>query len=119
GSSANAALFYGHPSASLRHLHCRWSGRRRPPCLRSTPGPLPLTHHAVLHYSRSATGICCASGGALWLEVEAPPSLPNRCLHLAYTAGAGLISPLACPLEFGAVPRYRFKIFLVSANIPT
>jgi len=26
----------------------------------------------------------------LWLEVEAPPSLPNRCLHLAQRAGAGL-----------------------------
>ena len=38
----------------------------------------------------SATGTCCASGGALWLEVEAP-SLPNRCLHLAQTADAGLI----------------------------
>jgi len=37
-----------------------------------------------------ATGICCASGGALWLEVEAP-LLPNRCLHLAQTAVAGLI----------------------------
>jgi hypothetical protein len=31
-----------------------------------------------------ATGICCASGDALWLEVEAPP-LPNRRLHLAQT----------------------------------
>jgi hypothetical protein len=39
----------------------------------------------------SATGTCCASGGASWLEVEAPPSLPNRCLHLAQTADAGLI----------------------------
>ena len=38
----------------------------------------------------SATGTCCASGGASWLEVEAPPSLPNRCLHLAQMAGAGL-----------------------------
>jgi hypothetical protein len=35
----------------------------------------PLVHEL-------ATGICCASGGALWLEVEAP-FLPNRCLHLA------------------------------------
>src|SRR5262245_31933118 len=39
---------------------------------------------------RVATGTCCASGDALWLEVEAPPSLPNRCLHLAQRACAGL-----------------------------
>src|SRR6516162_5586470 len=62
----------------------------------------------------SATGTCCASGGASWLEVEAP-SLPNRCLHLAQTAGAGLkfegalvsvqpLAPLHLPMVRAEVP---------------
>src|SRR5262249_1315947 len=57
---------------------------------------------------------CCASGGASWLEVEAP-SLPNRCLHLAQTAGAGLkfegalfsvqpLAPLHLPMVRAEVP---------------
>src|SRR6516162_1436282 len=62
----------------------------------------------------SATGTCCASGGASWLEVEAP-SLPNRCLHLAQTVGAGLkfegalfsvqpLAPLHLPMVRAEVP---------------
>jgi hypothetical protein len=56
----------------------------------------------------------------LWLEVEAPPSFANRCLHLAQRAGAGLsfdgpISrPQACDMTLaelvrtiGTMPIYR------------
>jgi hypothetical protein len=62
----------------------------------------------------SATGTCCASGGPSWSEVEAP-SLPNRCLHLAQTAGASLkfegalfsvqpLAPLHLPMVRAEVP---------------
>ena len=70
----------------------------------------------------SATGTCCASGGALWLEVEAP-SLPNRCLHLAQTAGAGLkfegalfsVQPLA-PLH---LPMVRAEVPVPGTTVPS
>src|SRR5262249_24325098 len=53
---------------------------RAEPAADPQPWPPSLAHEL-------ATGICCASGDVLWLEVEAPP-MPNRCLHLAQTAVA-------------------------------
>jgi len=98
----------GYSRAQPQALACLWSGRRRPPYLRSTPwaasarsgmgagllavaGLIGLCHWHSLRgvlvaasggrrkptlvpplAHELATGICCASGGALWLEVEAP-----------------------------------------------
>src|SRR5215467_14427055 len=73
-----AALSYSrrshrHSARILPVVRAEAAHAKRPDCLRA---------HEL------ATGICCASGGALWLEVEAPP-MPNRCLHLAQTTVAG------------------------------
>ena len=112
-------LSYSRLATDTRRAFCLWSGRRQPPTPTPGSGRLrSLSHWHPCITTRAdgqsgrtssgkdrcvhslitlccvilglATGICCASGGALWLEVEAPP-LPNRCLHLAQSAATGLI----------------------------
>jgi hypothetical protein len=57
---------------------------------------------------------CCAT---LWVAI-------GTRLHLADGQSRGTVHDLGCPCSFAtqsrrSVQRYRFKIFLVSANIPT